>query len=130
MTFVETVPEGDAAGDLAQMYETDRAAYGHVPNFTKAFSHRPGVYAAWRALNGEIKAGMDLRRYELATVAAARRLRSTYCALAHGSLLLQQGARRPRCPGGRPLRRARGAAARRPHRRAPDRRRVTLDRER
>jgi uncharacterized peroxidase-related enzyme len=90
MTFVETVPEGDAAGDVAQMYETDRAADGHVPNFTKVFSHRPGVYAAWRALNGEIKAGMDLRRYELATVAAARRLRSTYCALAHGSVLVDK----------------------------------------
>jgi uncharacterized peroxidase-related enzyme len=33
---------------------------------------------------------MDLRRYELATLAAARRLRSTYCALAHGSVLLEQ----------------------------------------
>jgi uncharacterized peroxidase-related enzyme len=90
MTFIETVSEGDASGDVAQMYEADRAAYGHVPNFTKAFSHRPGVYAAWRALNGEIKAGMDLRRYELATVAAARRLRSTYCALAHGSVLVDR----------------------------------------
>ena len=27
---------------------------------------------------------MDLRRYELATLAAARRLRSSYCCLAHG----------------------------------------------
>ena len=31
---------------------------------------------------------MDLRRYELATLAAARRLRSTYCSLAHGRVLL------------------------------------------
>jgi uncharacterized peroxidase-related enzyme len=30
---------------------------------------------------------MDLRRYELATIAAARRLRSSYCTLAHGSVL-------------------------------------------
>jgi uncharacterized peroxidase-related enzyme len=30
---------------------------------------------------------MDTRRYELATLAAARQLRSTYCALAHGTLL-------------------------------------------
>ena len=87
MTFVETVPEGDAAGDVAAMYETDRAIFGHVPNLTRAFSLRPGIYAAWRQLNGEIKAGMDLRRYELATLAAARRLRSSYCALAHGSIL-------------------------------------------
>lgn len=41
-------------------------------------------------LNGAIKAGMDLRRYELATLAAARRLRSTYCSLAHGTVLMEQ----------------------------------------
>ncbi len=33
---------------------------------------------------------MDLRRYELATLAAARRLRSTYCCLAHGTVLVEQ----------------------------------------
>jgi uncharacterized peroxidase-related enzyme len=88
MTFIDTVPESDATGDVAQMYEADRATYGRLPNFTRAFSHRPGIYAAWRALSGEIKAGMDPRRYELATIAAARRLRSTYCVMAHGLVLL------------------------------------------
>jgi alkylhydroperoxidase family enzyme len=33
---------------------------------------------------------MDLRRYELATLAAARRLRSSYCCLAHGTVLIEQ----------------------------------------
>jgi uncharacterized peroxidase-related enzyme len=33
---------------------------------------------------------MDLRRYELATLAAARRLRSTYCSMAHGSVLIDK----------------------------------------
>jgi uncharacterized peroxidase-related enzyme len=88
MMFVETFAESDAPADVAAMYETDRAAMGHLPNFSRAFSHRPAVYAAWRQLNGSIKAGMDLRRYELATVAAARRLRSSYCTLAHGSVLM------------------------------------------
>lgn len=41
-------------------------------------------------LNTAIKAGMDLRRYELATLAAARRLRSSYCSLAHGKVLIEQ----------------------------------------
>src|SRR3954452_4762506 len=90
MTFIETVPEGDASGELTRMYETDREVFGHVPNLTRAFSHRPDVYAAWRQLNGAIKANMDLRRYELATVAAARRLRSSYCTLAHGSVLMDK----------------------------------------
>jgi uncharacterized peroxidase-related enzyme len=72
---------------VAELYDSDSEAFGHLPNFTKAFSLRPEVYAAWKQLNGSIKAGMDLRRYELATVAAARRLRSSYCMLAHGTVL-------------------------------------------
>jgi alkylhydroperoxidase family enzyme len=57
-------------------------------NYERAFAERPEVYDAWVQLNGAIKAGMDLRRYELATLAAARRLRSSYCSLAHGEVLL------------------------------------------
>jgi uncharacterized peroxidase-related enzyme len=59
-------------------------------NHERAFAERPEVYAAWQQLNGAIKAGMDLRRYELATLAAARRLHSSYCCLAHGSVLLER----------------------------------------
>jgi alkylhydroperoxidase family enzyme len=59
-------------------------------NFEVAFAERPDVYTAWVELNGAIKASMDLRRYELATLAAARRLRSSYCCLAHGSVLAQR----------------------------------------
>jgi uncharacterized peroxidase-related enzyme len=59
-------------------------------NHERAFAERPEVYAAWGALNGAIKAGMDLRRYELVTLAAARRLRSSYCCLAHGTVLQEQ----------------------------------------
>jgi uncharacterized peroxidase-related enzyme len=56
-------------------------------NFERAFAERPEVYAAWADLNAAIKSGMDLRRYELVTLAAARRLRSSYCCLAHGKVL-------------------------------------------
>jgi len=59
-------------------------------NYERAFEPRPEVYAAWVQLNTAIKAGMDLRRYELATLAAARRLRSSYCCLAHGSVLAER----------------------------------------
>jgi uncharacterized peroxidase-related enzyme len=90
MTFIETVPVDGAQDDVAQMYETDREVFGHVPNLTQAFSQRPAIYAAWRQLNGSIKSTMDLRRYELATLAAAAQLRSSYCCLAHGSVLVGQ----------------------------------------
>jgi alkylhydroperoxidase family enzyme len=58
-------------------------------NYERAFAERPEVYAAWRQLLTGIKAGMDPRRYELATLAAARRLRSSYCSLAHGTVLIE-----------------------------------------
>jgi alkylhydroperoxidase family enzyme len=59
-------------------------------NYERAFAERPDVYAAWVALNTAIKSAMDLRRYELATLAAAQRLRSSYCSLAHGSVLIDR----------------------------------------
>ncbi|MFN8132993.1 MAG: carboxymuconolactone decarboxylase family protein [Solirubrobacteraceae bacterium] len=90
MTFIQTVDPADATGRVAELYAADRAAFGRVPNFTQAFSLHPEAYAAWRQLNGAVKSGADLRRYELATLAAARRLRSSYCAIAHGSVLAEQ----------------------------------------
>jgi uncharacterized peroxidase-related enzyme len=60
------------------------------PNYEGLFTHRPEVYEAWKTLNVAVRGNMDLRRYELATLAAARRLRSSYCMLAHGSVLLDR----------------------------------------
>jgi uncharacterized peroxidase-related enzyme len=90
MTFIETIPEENASGTVAKLYEADRDAQGRVPNYTRAFSLHPALYEAWRGLNGAVKGEMDLRRYELATLAAARRLHSSYCALAHGSVLVDR----------------------------------------
>jgi uncharacterized peroxidase-related enzyme len=59
-------------------------------NYERAFADRPDVYAAWGELLAAIKANMDLRRYELATLAVARRLRSSYCSLAHGKVLAEK----------------------------------------
>ena len=91
MTFIETVAEDAATGATAEMYAAEEEAFGSLPNFVRAFSPRPDVYGAWKQLNGVVKGGMDLRRYELATLAAATRLRSSYCALAHGSVLIDRG---------------------------------------
>ncbi len=90
MAFIETLSDERAAGSAAEIYDADRARLGYVPNYSRVFATRPAVYAAWRRLNGAIKAGMDPRRYELVTVAAARRLRSSYCALAHGKVLVDR----------------------------------------
>jgi len=89
MTFIHTIPEDSAEGETAAMYARLRHELGYVPNFAKAFSHRPGVMARFGELLDSIKGNMDARRYELATIAAAKELRSSYCMLAHGSVLLR-----------------------------------------
>ncbi|HEY7003107.1 MAG TPA: carboxymuconolactone decarboxylase family protein [Gaiellaceae bacterium] len=87
MPFIDPIPEEEASGKTADLYAADRAQDGYVANQTRAFSHRPEVFEAWRGLVGAIKERMDERRYELVTVAAARRLGCSYCMLAHGSIL-------------------------------------------
>ena len=42
---------------------------------------------AWQGLKDAITSGMDPRLYELATVAAATAIRSSYCSLVHGRIL-------------------------------------------
>ncbi|HEY2371838.1 MAG TPA: hypothetical protein VGH82_04760 [Gaiellaceae bacterium] len=86
MTFIEPAP-ADEAGEL---YDLERERVGDVPNYVRAFSHRPEVYLAWRGLVGAIQGAADPRRYELATLAAAKRLRSSYCSLAHGKMLVDR----------------------------------------
>jgi uncharacterized peroxidase-related enzyme len=86
MAFIE-LPKADEGGEASELYEGDRARFGYVPNFTRGMARRPAAYAAWKALNGAVKGQMDERRYELATLAAARSLRSSYCMLAHGKVL-------------------------------------------
>ena len=74
-------------GDTATAYRAATAQFGFLPNWAVALGARPAVLAAWNQLNTEIRNGMDRRRYELATIAAAQALRSTYCAIAHSWLL-------------------------------------------
>ena len=87
MSYLQTVDPAVAEPGLAALYADDEGSLGYIANYTRTFSPRPEVYRAWRQLNGAIKGGMDQRRYEVATVAAARELRSSYCALAHGAVL-------------------------------------------
>jgi len=90
MTYIDAPSEDEATGAVADLYDYERNRVGYVPNFAGIFAHRPDVYAAWRGLINSITERADFRRYELATLAAARARRSSYCALAHGSVLAKQ----------------------------------------
>jgi uncharacterized peroxidase-related enzyme len=86
MPFVEPVPDAELPAEMA----ADAEALGYVPNYFRVLALRPEAFAAWKHLVGAVKGTMDERRYELATLAAARRLRSSYCSLAHGKVLAER----------------------------------------
>ncbi len=87
MSFTTQIEESDATGATAEIYASERDRVGYVPGYAQTFGARPGVYRAWRQLIGEVASSMPTRRFELVTLAAARELRSTYCCVAHGTIL-------------------------------------------
>lgn len=87
MSYISTTTPEEANGDVEAMYERQRSAWGYVPNYARAFCHRPEVLARWGRLLAEIRRPMSDRRFELATFAAALELRNPACSLAHGKQL-------------------------------------------
>jgi uncharacterized peroxidase-related enzyme len=87
MAFIRTIPPAEAQGPVREMYQQVERQFGYVPNWARAFSLRPGVRDGWAALLTSIQSNLPVRTYELATLTAARALRSSYCSLAHGSVL-------------------------------------------
>jgi uncharacterized peroxidase-related enzyme len=87
MAFIRTVPTDEATGTVREIYDANLRQNGYVSNTSMAFSLRPQVYLAIANVGRELKKSMPARRFELATLVAASRLRCTYCTLAHGELL-------------------------------------------
>jgi uncharacterized peroxidase-related enzyme len=87
MAYIQTIAPDAAQGPVRQMYEGVRGRFGFVPNWALAFSLRPAVLEGWTGLLKSISSNLPVRTYELATLAAARAIRSSYCSLAHGSVL-------------------------------------------
>ena len=90
MAFIRSIPPSDAEGPVREMYERAQSQLGYVPNWAQAFSLRPHVMDGWVTLLRSIRDNLPVRRYELATLAAAQALRSSYCSLAHGSVLAEK----------------------------------------
>lgn len=85
--FIATPEESAVDDDVAAWYQKQREAWGYLPNYAAAFATRPDVAEAWNTLNNTIRGHMDRRRFEIATIAAARAYRSTYCTAAHSKFL-------------------------------------------
>lgn len=92
MAFIRTIPPEQATGALKELYDGDHKVFGFAANHTRSLSLRPEVLMAFRGLTQAIKANMEPRRYELATLAAAKALKSSYCMLAHSGFLQRMNA--------------------------------------
>jgi uncharacterized peroxidase-related enzyme len=90
MAFIETTAPGETTGTARAMLARQQKHYGYVPNYAKVFADRADVMDLWAALQAGIRRHVDPRRFELVTFAAARALRSSYCALAHGQVLAER----------------------------------------
>ena len=89
MAFIDTIDDREIDAEVRAMYGRQSGHFGYVPNYARAFCHRPHVMALWAQLQSGIRRDMDKRRFELVTFAAAHALKSTACSIAHGKVLAQ-----------------------------------------
>ena len=85
--FIDPIPRESAEGLAGEIYEKAEADMGFLPGLVQVFSHHPEAFKAWDQLIAVLYEGMDRQRCELATLAAARAMKSTACAVAHGRTL-------------------------------------------
>jgi uncharacterized peroxidase-related enzyme len=91
MAYIRELALDEMSEHARKQCEKLREQMGYVPNYAEVLAHRPDVLAAWGQLIAAIRGHMEPRRYELVTLAAAGALRSSYCRLAHGAVLLRAG---------------------------------------
>lgn len=91
MTFIGTVAASAADDELLEFYRQQQGSLDYLPNYAGVFAHRPAVMAAWAALQRELRRHLDARAYALISLSAALASGSSYCALAYGRRLLEDG---------------------------------------
>ena len=92
MSFLRTVGDGEASGEVADVYDQERKERGYVMDATRALSTRPEVLLAWERFMAVAREGgftLPLRDWRLITLVAAKHIRSTYCSLVYGRALVE-----------------------------------------
>ena len=81
MSIISTPDDTDAA--VADLYASEIADLGYVPSHTRAMAVNPEAFRAFQQLVRTIVSQLGVRRYELATLAAADAIGSQACRYAH-----------------------------------------------
>ena len=75
MAYIQTIPFEEATSTLRELYDENIKSVGYVPTAMMALSMRPDVIKIQRSLIEAIKSKMNLRHYELATIATTSLIR-------------------------------------------------------
>jgi hypothetical protein len=75
--LIRVIPEDEATGKTAEMYEGEIQERGRAFDTTKVFSLRPEIFEKWQDLAKAIRGTMRFRRYELICMATLKALRCT-----------------------------------------------------
>jgi uncharacterized peroxidase-related enzyme len=92
MSFLRTIGDDEASGEVADVYDQERKERGYVMDATRALSTRPEVLLAWERFMAVAREGgftLSLRDWRLITLVAAKHIRSTYCSLVYGRALVE-----------------------------------------
>jgi len=90
MTFIQTIPQDQATGEILDLYRREQGGLDYLPNYAGVFCHRPQVMQAWADLQRALRQHLDARSFGLVTLASALALGSSYCSLAHAKKLIQK----------------------------------------
>lgn len=89
MSFIRTTEPHEASGAVADLYQRLRGNGDYLPNYARVFCQRPDVMEPLAELQETLKRHMTPRLWALVSLAAAREMRSSYCALAFAGRLLR-----------------------------------------
>jgi uncharacterized peroxidase-related enzyme len=87
---LKAIEEHAADGDIARIYEDERARLGLVMEATRVWTTRPEMLPAWEHFYGIVRGGLSIseRDWKLITLVAAKHVPSTYCSLVYGRSLV------------------------------------------
>lgn len=88
--FLQTIAEEKATGEVAEIYNRQKAQNGFVMEASKCFTARPDLLAIYTAFVDKVRSGFSLgmREWRLITLVAARQVPSTYCSYVYSKLLI------------------------------------------
>ena len=89
MSFIHTPTFDNAPASTRQLYQKLSNGPGYLPNYGRIFAHRPELMVPLEAMQDSIRSALPERLYALVSLATARAINSSYCALAFARRLLR-----------------------------------------